>query len=156
MKTRTLVTAVFALLPLTWSCGSDRSDPVDTSTGSGEAGSGDSREPGESAEGDWGKEDEDETGKDDPGKDRACVECWYVEGVQACGALLESCEADLACSLLMNCPYDCEATSDCVAECNEIVPTGVEPLTELVQCMACGGAPCATACAESHFVEYCG
>ena len=87
--------------------------------------------------------------------DKECVECWYdLAEDGGCEDEAEACEDDLACQQLTWCPFLCDEP-DCLDECNEVIPTGVEPLTALVQCMACDDAPCADACAGSVHLGYC-
>jgi hypothetical protein len=156
---RTLLLLTCGLLAAPLGCGGNKVSTGDTSSGSGEASGkeGDERDDGKLDDGASGLDE----GEWDDGKaegdleDRECLGCWYENKMGECGALLTACEEDLACSLLMDCPYDCAGAPDCVEQCNAIVPTGVAPLTELVACIGCGDGPCAEACADSHFAEYC-
>jgi len=94
-------------------------------------------------------------GKPDPAVEKSCVQCWYDTQVNgACVNEAKACEESLACSQLQWCPQLC-GKPDCVEECNQIIPTGVAPLTALVQCMACGNAPCASDCEGSVLLSYC-
>jgi hypothetical protein len=87
--------------------------------------------------------------------EKACIECWDDNAAGACSKEYDTCAATLACIQLRNCPFSCIDKSVCVEECNEIIPTGLEPLTALVQCMACAGGPCADACSDSVTLSYC-
>lgn len=95
-------------------------------------------------------------GKLDPELEKSCIDCWYDESASTgqCAEQAAICEADLACQQLQWCPLLCEG-ENCFEECNEIIPSGVEPLSALVQCMACDGGPCAQACAGSLMLQYC-
>jgi hypothetical protein len=88
--------------------------------------------------------------------EKSCIGCWYDEAqaTGVCGAEAKACEDSLACTQLQWCPLLCEK-DDCIEECNVIIPTGVAPLTALVQCMACDGGPCAGACQGSVMLSYC-
>jgi len=163
MTKRALACCTVAVLCAHWGCGPDKSVPGETSTGSGEGSSrtSDDDSADEGKPDDEGKLDDEgaadggETKPDENPEDRACHGCWYENKLGECAELLAACEDDLACSLLMTCPYDCAGEPDCVEQCNAIVPSGVEPLTALANCMNCGQGPCVDACAESHFAEYC-
>lgn len=101
---------------------------------------------------------EDEGGRDDPkgGEGiRACFECWK-QTPEACERPVAECWDSLACTQLMDCPAACEFSPDCVAECNEIIPSGVETLTAAVQCMVCDDGPCAADCGNDWIQSYCG
>ncbi|MEM7154552.1 MAG: hypothetical protein AAF799_17020 [Myxococcota bacterium] len=170
-----LATAILACLPAL-GCGPQVEDPgASTSDGETDEGSGDERgDPGADGQVPGGRDDgrdpadegggadggaADEVGGDpddpnDPLAVRACYGCWE-DNSASCEAL-DTCKADLACSQLLDCPFACGGTLDCVAECNEIIPSGVEPLTELVQCMVCEGAPCAEDCQNDVMQSYCG
>jgi len=92
----------------------------------------------------------------DPADEKSCIQCWYDESdaTGACSAEAKACELSLACTQLQWCPLICEKPG-CWQECNEIIPTGVEPLSDLVQCMACDGGPCANECEDSVMLAYC-
>ena len=87
--------------------------------------------------------------------EKACYACWEDNADGACATEHDTCEKSLACVELRNCPFTCGSKPGCVDECNAIIPTGVEPLTELAQCIMCDAGPCATACAESIMQAYC-
>lgn len=89
----------------------------------------------------------------DPTIEKPCIECWY-EDAAACVDQAKACEASLACNQLQWCPSLC-GKPDCVDECNEIIPTGVAPLADLVQCAVCDDGPCAQACEDSVMLSYC-
>ena len=45
---------------------------------------------------------------------------------------------------------------DCIEACKDSIPSGVPPVTDLMECMVCGAAsPCASACAQSALYGYC-
>ena len=85
--------------------------------------------------------------------EKACFSCWDSTG--ACAVEHDACDKSLACLELRNCPFTCGSKPGCVDACNEIIPTGVEPLTALAQCMICNDGPCATECADSIMRAYC-
>ena len=120
-------------------------DPPGTGgAGFGGTGSGGTGTAGEGGEG----------GKIDPSVEKPCVEC-LSDQTAACGDQLKACEQSLACQQLQWCPTLCGKPS-CLEECNEIIPTGVQPLRDLVQCAACGeAAPCASECAGALLLDYC-
>jgi hypothetical protein len=91
----------------------------------------------------------------DPDLEKACFECWYDVGDDFCTEELETCEKSLACGQLRDCPFACKGTPECIGDCQEIIPTGVAPLTALVQCMACNNGPCADECAGAVTLVYC-
>jgi len=95
-------------------------------------------------------------GEIDPEAEKTCIQCWYDEAQVngTCATEAEACEESLACTQLQWCPFICEQPN-CVEECNEVIPMGVEPLTALVQCMACDGGPCASECQASVMLAYC-
>ena len=88
--------------------------------------------------------------------EKSCVSCWYDETVTggACQAEATACQQSLACTQLQWCPSFC-GKPGCLDECNAIIPSGVAPLTALVQCVACDGGPCAEACNGSVMLQYC-
>lgn len=90
----------------------------------------------------------------DPAAEKSCVQCWYDAEAGACADEAKACEDSLACTQLQWCPFLCEDT-DCVEQCAEIIPSGVEPLTALVRCAICDDGPCAEACADSAMLAYC-
>ena len=133
------------------------------------------KEAGEkSVDGRWDKDDEDEwdNGGTNPDRDerdreqreqkereaeediraKECVTCWYEQA--DCSAQAEACEESLACTQLQWCPFLCDRP-DCVQECNEIIPSGVELLTALAECAVCDSGACASECAGSNLLEYC-
>ena len=85
-----------------------------------------------------------------------CVECWNdetrTEGT--CAEEATRCRDNLACTQLQWCPLICEQ-DNCIEGCNEVIPTGVAPLTAIVRCAACGDGPCAEACRDSYLLSYC-
>jgi len=87
--------------------------------------------------------------------EKACIECWDDNANGICSAQYETCDKSLACIQLRNCPFSCVVNKDCIEECNQIIPTGVAPLTALVQCMACSGGPCEQECQDSVTLFYC-
>ncbi len=95
-------------------------------------------------------------GKLDPEVEKPCVQCWYDESQMTgvCVDEAKACEQSLACSQLQWCPMLC-GKPDCIQECNEIIPSGVAPLSALVQCMACEDGPCAEECQDSVMLSYC-
>lgn len=92
----------------------------------------------------------------DPVEEKSCIECWYDESEETgqCSDEAKACQASLACTQLQWCPVLCEKPG-CWEECNEIIPSGVEPLRDLVECMVCDGGPCAEECADSVMLSYC-
>jgi len=92
----------------------------------------------------------------DPELEKTCVECWYdvSQTGEACEDEAKACDQSLACTQLQWCPLIC-AKPDCWQECNEVIPTGVAPLTALVQCVACDDGPCAEECQDSVMLGYC-
>jgi hypothetical protein len=120
-----------------------------------------------------GTDGKDDSGKDDGGKDdggvdggdpddpnsgaaiRNCFGCWEDYSAQ-CQVELDACKASLACSQLMDCPLACGYQPECITECNEIIPSGVEPLTAVIECMVCSGGPCAADCMNDVMLSYCG
>ena len=128
-------------------------DPT-TTRGSGE----EEREDwGDTGKDEFGEGEAGEAGKDEAGEElddvRDCFECF--EQSDECSELLAACKDSLACTQLMDCPFDCGGSQDCVDECKSIIPTGVEPLTELVECMVCGGGPCVDECVNPWVQSYC-
>ena len=93
-------------------------------------------------------------GKIDPEREKPCVECMYDRAGTECAAEAEACEKSLACQQLQWCPSLC-GSPDCLEECNDIIPTGVAPLSALVQCAACSGGPCAEECQGAAILAYC-
>ena len=93
-------------------------------------------------------------GFDEP-LEKACIACWDDNANGICSAQYETCDKSLACIQLRNCPFSCVINKDCIEECNQIIPTGVAPLTALVQCMACSGGPCEQECQDSVTQSYC-
>lgn len=92
----------------------------------------------------------------DPDQEKTCIQCWY-DATQTGGICADegmACEYDLACTQLQWCPLIC-GKAECWAECNAIIPTGVAPLTALVQCVACGSGPCSEPCQGSVMLNYC-
>lgn len=159
-------TAAICLLVLA-GCSTDTTDEgAGTTTRNSSRGEDDEGKDARGETAEWGEEDEGEAGKDEDGwgeelppeleEARACMECWY-KSPGPCAGLLEACESDLACSQLLECPYECGANEDCFAQCNEIIPSGVEPVTELVQCLVCQeDSPCAADCTLPGLLDYCG
>jgi len=148
--------------------GSD-GDAAEGGTGDGSTRGGDEGgERGGEDRGEWGDEgtaEEDggeewaEEGFEDEGDEwgemeRACFAC--LESTEACEAQWDACEENLGCQLLLDCPFACGATAECVAQCNDVIPSGVAPLTELYECLICNGGPCADACAAAALASYCG
>ena len=117
-------------------------DPGETTSGGG---------TGKGVPGDPGEEEEE---KFDGGVERDCYECMKKNAL-ACDDEYEACEESLACTMLSQCPYECFGDSECIEECNSIIPSGVETLTALVQCMICEGGPCASDCDGSILGSYC-
>jgi len=147
----------------------------DSGAESGDSGGGDDDKGGDDKD-DWGAEDrgaaEDSGGDDrddkpdDDGGDpddpnsgvavRECLECWAEQSAE-CQPLLDACKADLACGQLIDCPFACGGTLECVQECNEIIPSGVEALTEVMECLVCNNdAPCVADCQNDVMLSYCG
>jgi hypothetical protein len=94
-------------------------------------------------------------GGPDPAIEKPCINCLYEESVgTTCEALAATCKDSVACTQLQWCPTLC-GEPNCWTECNDVIPSGVKPLSALVQCMACGEAPCADACAKSVVLSYC-
>ncbi len=119
-------------------------EACDNPPGTGGTGFGGTGTAGEGSEG----------GKIDPVVEKPCVQCLSDQGA-TCGDEVKTCEQSLACQQLQWCPILCGKAS-CIDECNEIIPTGVKPLADLVQCAACGAsAPCATECASALLLDYC-
>lgn len=87
--------------------------------------------------------------------EKSCYTCFEDNKGGACAAEYEACLESLACLQLRDCPFTCGEKPGCVEECNEIIPSGVAPLTALVQCMACGDGPCSSACSASLNQAYC-
>ncbi|MBW2452890.1 MAG: hypothetical protein JRI68_00170 [Deltaproteobacteria bacterium] len=95
------------------------------------------------------------TGGLDHQAERDCYECMTEAQSDACSTEWEECDADLACSMLLICPYECYGDPTCIDQCHEIIPTGVELITTLVQCMVCGDGPCAVDCENTTWQQYC-
>ncbi len=95
------------------------------------------------------------TGGLDVEGEKTCIECWEEQSAGSCAAPYEACEESLACVQLRNCPFSCIGKESCLEECNEIIPSGVPPLSALVQCMMCGAGVCAAPCAGSIYQAYC-
>ncbi len=87
--------------------------------------------------------------------ERNCYEC-LKKNAHLCAEQYEACEESLACTMLSKCPYECLGDPDCIADCNNIIPKGVQTLSKLVGCMICGGGPCEIDCVGSVLNEYCG
>ena len=73
----------------------------------------------------------------------------------ACTAEWKACNDSLACHMLLLCPYECYGDPDCIDQCHEIIPTGVELVTALIQCMVCDDGPCAGDCQNTTWQQYC-
>jgi hypothetical protein len=54
-----------------------------------------------------------------------------------CEFLYDACVADIACGLLLNCYQQCGATAACIYQCNDIVPSGVWLMGDVLSCAAC-------------------
>jgi hypothetical protein len=83
-------------------------------------------------------------------------ECWgCVEMVVGgpCEPFLAQCENDLACNVLVNCYEQCGWTGSCVKQCNSIVPSGVAPVSAILDCAACDH--CFDVCAGSSMMLFC-
>ncbi len=91
----------------------------------------------------------------DPGQEKTCMQCWNDQAAGQCSAQYKACQNSLACTQLSTCPFACKGTPECFAECNKIIPTGVAPLTALVQCIACNNGPCSVECQSSILLAYC-
>jgi len=136
----------------------DECDAWCTVKGGGEGGAGakgGTTKPGTGAAGNEGTGGFGASGVD-PAEEKSCIQCWYDESkaTGTCSAEAKACELSLACTQLQWCPIICEEPG-CWEECNDIIPTGVAPLSDLVQCIACNGGPCAAACAGSVMLSYC-
>jgi hypothetical protein len=95
-------------------------------------------------------------GSYDTDYEKSCQQCWEQQGKVACAAEYDACAKTLACTQLQVCPYFCQSSAEsCIEECNAIIPSGVASYTELVNCMACPGGPCAQECAQSAALSYC-
>lgn len=90
-----------------------------------------------------------------PPPSASCQDCAQelAEDNGLCEALLDACEGDTACGLLLDCYDDCAFTGACVDKCNGIVPSGVSKMTDMMQCIACG--VCKQLCAGSSVGEFC-
>jgi len=130
----------------------DDSDKKGTGA-SGKTGTGGSGKTGTGAGANAGGAGSDEL---DPELEKSCVKCWYDESAStgACGAEAKACESSVACTQLQWCPTLCGKLG-CWQECNDVIPSGVDPLAALVQCMACGQGPCAEVCQGSVMLSYC-
>lgn len=135
--------------------GGDRGDRGDDADDKGED-KGEDWGDDDGDDGDDRGDDGDDRGDDKGGEEiRDCYQCWGEFPV-ACEAELVACKEDLACTQLQECPAACGYELKCVAECNEIIPAGVEPLTALLQCMVCDAeAPCAPECDNDVMLSYC-
>ncbi len=91
----------------------------------------------------------------DPGQEKTCLQCWNEQAAGQCSAVYKACENSLACTQLSTCHFACKGTPECFAECNTIIPSGVAPLTAVVQCMACNNGPCSVPCQTSILLGYC-
>jgi hypothetical protein len=84
----------------------------------------------------------------------ACWECAELkEESGQCEFELDQCFDNLACNTLFSCYDECEYGGDCVLECNEIVPSGVDAMSALLSCIACDN--CQMECAGSAFTQFC-
>lgn len=89
----------------------------------------------------------------DPAVEKPCVSC-LQDPRDACADERKACEESLACAQLAWCPTLC-GRAGCLAECNEVIPSGVAPMKSLVRCAACGDGPCADACRGAAVLSYC-
>ncbi len=66
---------------------------------------------------------------------------------------MEACMGSFACTTLLECHSKCEWTDACNHDCDEIIPSGVAMLKDLIGCIAC--EQCTLPCAGSTLTIYC-
>ena len=120
--------------------GSSSSGSKTTSGGSSGSGSGSTTDPADPT--------------DEELSERYCYMC-MKENAGSCAEEHAACQADLACKVLSSCPFNCTGDTDCIEQCKDIVPKGVEKLSALVQCMICDNGPCQIDCIGSSMLTYC-
>ena len=164
---RALVTGAFGAALLASSACGEGKDDVDSSTttnasrGDETLGDDDWADKGDEDRGDDSDDWADE-GKADEGvseedlEARACLGCWKdALDAEVCETEYDACIDSLACAQLLECPYDCGNTPECVAECMAIIPSGVEAMSAVVGCMVCDAGPCAADCQVPAMTAYC-
>jgi len=82
-----------------------------------------------------------------------CSDCAEPAVDGPCGWAMEACLDHFACDQLLKCHADCEWTQDCNEACDDIIPSGVPLLQDLMACVAC--EVCQYACAGSSLEVYC-
>jgi hypothetical protein len=135
---------------------SDSSGPT-TGSGSGTSGSGSGQSgqtgPGSSGVGATGVGSTGASSGSGGTPDSWCGDC--AEGAidNNCGPAWDQCNASFACAQLLSCYQSCEFTTDCVLDCNAIIPSGVPVMANLMVCVVC--VSCSVPCANTSLTVFC-
>ncbi len=84
---------------------------------------------------------------------KVCSDCAQLAIEGPCQAAFEACDNSFACTTLLDCHSKCEWTDACNQDCDEIIPSGVAMLKDLIGCIAC--EQCTLPCAGSTLTIYC-
>lgn len=84
---------------------------------------------------------------------KVCSDCAQLAVEGPCQAAFDACNGSFACTTLLDCHSKCDWTDACNQNCDEIIPSGVAMLKDLIGCIAC--EQCVLPCADSTLIIYC-